>query len=230
MFKGLKSAPVAASSIALITIIGISGTSLASESSIRDSIETPVVSVAPAAQPTSSLPSSVSVPASSGAPAGMMPGAAILDASGPDTDGQILPGKPGSLAALVEATSTPATLDSETRCLATAVFYEAKSESLTGQLAVARVVINRAKSGRFASSLCGVVTQRGQFSFVHRGALPTVSPVSRDWREAVAIAQIAQADRWQSQAEGALFFHARYVQPGWKLRRVAQIENHIFYR
>lgn len=135
-----------------------------------------------------------------------------------------------SLAALVDAQDDVAVMDKEMRCLAGAVYFESKGESFEGQLAVARVVINRSKSGRFADSLCGVVHQRGQFSFVRGGDMPSIPEASRDWREAVAIAQIALADGWDSRAEGALYFHARRVAPGWGRPRLASIDNHIFYR
>lgn len=135
-----------------------------------------------------------------------------------------------SLTDLVQSHSLPETLDAETRCLASAVFYEARGETLKGQLAVARVIINRRDSGRFATSLCGVVTQRGQFSFVRGGVIPTPSVSSNDWREAVAIAQIALNDTWESQVEGALFFHARHVSPRWNKTRLASVDNHVFYR
>jgi spore germination cell wall hydrolase CwlJ-like protein len=116
------------------------------------------------------------------------------------------------------------------KCLAGAVYFESKGESLEGQLAVARVIINRAKSGRFADSLCGVVYQPSQFSFVRGHGMPPIREESRSWREAVAIAQIAADDSWDSLAEGALFFHARRVAPGWGKARLASIDNHIFYR
>ncbi|MBL8649917.1 MAG: cell wall hydrolase [Sphingopyxis sp.] len=135
-----------------------------------------------------------------------------------------------SLAALVAATPAPATLDPELRCLAGAVYFEARGESLTGQLAVAHVVINRAESGRFPTSLCGVVHQPSQFSFVRGGKMPAIRESSTLWSNAVAIAQIARNDSWKNQAPGALFFHARSVSPGWRKTRVAQIDNHIFYR
>lgn len=135
-----------------------------------------------------------------------------------------------SLAALVDAHGEPEDLDDDMKCLAGAVYFEAKGESLEGQLAVARVVINRAKSGRFASSLCGVVYQPGQFSFVRGRGMPAIPMASRDWHEAVAIAQIAMKDGWSSKAEGALFFHARRVSPGWGKPKLAAIDNHIFYR
>jgi spore germination cell wall hydrolase CwlJ-like protein len=136
-----------------------------------------------------------------------------------------------SLAALVDShDDNVGNLDSEMQCLASAIFYEARSESLAGKLAVARVVINRSESGRFPSSLCGVVTQPGQFSFVRGGRIPSVSSDGTSWHSSVAIARVAMADSWKSQAEGALYFHARRVSPGWSRQRLAQIDNHIFYR
>lgn len=135
-----------------------------------------------------------------------------------------------SLAALVDAHGAPESLDGDMQCLAGAVYFESKGESLEGQLAVARVIINRAKSGRFADSLCGVVYQPSQFSFVRGRAMPPVRAQSDSWREAVAIAQIAMNDGWDSRAEGALFFHARRVSPGWGKAKLAMIDNHIFYR
>ncbi len=118
----------------------------------------------------------------------------------------------------------------ELRCLAGAVYYEAKGEPLAGQLAVAEVIINRAHSGRYPRSLCGVVTQAGQFSFVRGGAVPAVNPALAQWRTAVAVAQVALGDAWESPASNAMFFHARYVAPGWDKARVASIGNHVFYR
>ncbi len=119
----------------------------------------------------------------------------------------------------------------ELECLATGIYYESKSEPLAGQLAVGQVIANRADShGRFPSSYCGVLFQRGQFSFVHGHRLPTAPRASRQWQTAVAIAKIVDRDLKESSAAGALFFHARYVSPGWRLKRVASIGNHVFYR
>lgn len=135
-----------------------------------------------------------------------------------------------SLAALVSATDVTGPLDTETQCLATAIFYESRSESLEGQLAVARVIINRAHSPRFADSLCAVIKQPYQFSFVRNGRLPAPKTRRPAWKTAVAIARIAQQNGWESQAEGALFFHAKYVSPSWRRTRMAVIDKHIFYR
>jgi spore germination cell wall hydrolase CwlJ-like protein len=137
---------------------------------------------------------------------------------------------PRTLSALVAAEPAAEALTDEQECLAGAVFFEARSESFEGQLAVADVILNRADSGRFPTSVCGVVRQPGQFSFVRGGRMPAINRDSRDWREAVAIARIAENDRWDSAAPDALFFHATHVSPRWKLRRVATVGNHIFYR
>lgn len=135
-----------------------------------------------------------------------------------------------SLRDLVSLQTTDGQLDREMQCLAGAVYFESKGESLKGQLAVARVVIARAQSSRFPDSYCGVVYQRKQFSFVRGGKMPRIRTNTKAWANAKAIAQIADGDAWKSPAEGALFFHASHVNPGWRLTRMAQIDNHIFYR
>lgn len=135
-----------------------------------------------------------------------------------------------SLAELVAGQNTAGELSRNLECLAGAIYFEAKSESLEGQLAVGRVVVNRARSGRFPASYCGVVFQRSQFSFVRGNGMPAINRASRDWKEAVAIAQIAHDGSWSSVAEGALFFHATRVSPNWRLTRIARVDNHVFYR
>ena len=135
-----------------------------------------------------------------------------------------------TLAELVKSHGAANELGAEARCLAGAVYFESKGESLAGQLAVARVVLARSKSGRFPSSICGVVYQPSQFSFVRGGKMPRIDTGSSNWKNAVAISEIALDGSWKSSVEGALFFHARYVSPGWRLKRMGTIDNHIFYR
>lgn len=132
-----------------------------------------------------------------------------------------------SLQALVAETPVSEEISPELKCLASAIYYEARSESLMGQLAVGRVIVNRARSGHFPGSYCGVVYQPSQFSFIH-GARGNVN--SRQWHNAVALAQIAHDGSWQCEAEGALYFHAARVSPNWGRQKVARIDNHIFYR
>jgi spore germination cell wall hydrolase CwlJ-like protein len=136
-----------------------------------------------------------------------------------------------SLAELVALHASADTEDSEHECLANAIYFESKGEPLSGQLSVAEVVLNRATSGKFPKSICGVVKQPRQFSFVRGGRLPAVPRASAAWKKAVAVARIAQQDLADSPASRALFFHATRVRPGWRgLTRVATVGNHIFYR
>jgi spore germination cell wall hydrolase CwlJ-like protein len=158
-----------------------------------------------------------------------------LDVQSPDSDSdstQAEAVKPsGDLSSLVAQlrSSQPGTRELE--CLATGIYFESKSEPLAGQLAVGEVIANRANSnGRFPSSYCGVLFQRSQFSFIRGHGLPSVPRSSRQWQTAVAIASIVDQDLKNSDAPKALFFHARSVSPGWKLKRVASIGNHVFYR
>ena len=137
----------------------------------------------------------------------------------------------GDLATMVAELRAPEAGTRELECLATGVYFESKSEPLAGQLAVAKVIANRTESGgRFPSTYCGVLFQRGQFSFVHGHSLPSVAHGNRQWQTAVAIAKIVDQGLKESAAGDALYFHARYVAPAWHMKRVASIGNHIFYR
>jgi spore germination cell wall hydrolase CwlJ-like protein len=119
----------------------------------------------------------------------------------------------------------------ELECLATGIYFEAKSEPLAGQLAVGQVIANRTQSGgRFPGTYCGVLFQRGQFSFIHGRSLPSVPRSKMQWQTAVAIAKIVDQGLKQSAVGDALFFHARYVSPGWRMKRIASIGNHVFFR
>lgn len=152
------------------------------------------------------------------------------------TDTDVVASAPDKFDSLADAVAAQdaavdqAVVDGDLRCLASAIYFEAKGEPMAGQLAVAQVIINRARSGRFASDLCGVVTQRGQFSFVHAGAIPTIDPSRPSYRTALAVAKVALTQAWSGGAEGALFFHARRVAPAGRFVRVAAIGNHVFYR
>jgi spore germination cell wall hydrolase CwlJ-like protein len=158
------------------------------------------------------------------------PPAAAVPASAPaPVEEAVSPVRRG-LAELVAEFAGSATADAQHECLAGAVYFESKGEPLRGQLSVAEVILNRARSGRFPTSVCGVIKQRGQFSFVRGGRIPAVPRGSLAWKRAVAIAHIAREQLADGGAPKALFFHARYVSPRWKLTRVAAVGNHIFYR
>lgn len=138
----------------------------------------------------------------------------------------------GSLRELVAEMSAGAKLSRDMRCLAEAIYFESRGEPLAGQLAVGRVIINRADSGLFPSDYCSVVMQPGQFSFVRHGRIPAVNESSPAWDRAKAIARIAHQELWDSEAGDALYFHAKYVRPRWASRKTARatIDSHVFYR
>lgn len=137
-----------------------------------------------------------------------------------------------SLRELVSSMDKDAELTEQLRCLAGAVYFEARGEPLDGQLAVAEVVINRAQDSRWPASYCGVVYQRAQFSFVRGGKMPAINTSKATWHRAKAVAKIAHENLWQSEANEAVYFHANYVRPSWsrKKTRVTQIDTHVFYR
>ena len=115
----------------------------------------------------------------------------------------------------------------ELECLTKVILYEAGAESRAGQVAVAQVVLNRMRSGRFPSSICGVVYQRGQFSAI-RSFNP---PRNARWNRAMALARDV-LDGHEAVVGEALYFHATRVRPAFvrSRTRVATIGNHVFYR
>lgn len=115
---------------------------------------------------------------------------------------------------------------SEVECVAKVVVHEAGNQPHKGQQAVAQVIRARMKSGRFASSACGVVKQRGQFFNVDAYDPPRNNG---RWNTAVDIAKRTLAGKGEDVAPGALFFHSAGASFP-KRTRVAQIADHTFYR
>lgn len=125
----------------------------------------------------------------------------------------------------------------EENCLARAVYFEARSESELGQLAVAKVILNRVKDPEYPKSICGVVYQGSgsrnscQFSFACDG-LPDDVRQPGAWAHAKKIAQMAIAGDSKVAAIGsATNYHADYVRPKWakNMKRLIKIGRHIFY-
>jgi spore germination cell wall hydrolase CwlJ-like protein len=217
MSRILNVASVAAVGMTAATMLLLAEPGLASDLAADANLPAIILpgAVAPAVDEKADLPTEAEAP--------------VEDSTRTEDESAPAPVTADSLAELVAATPRPATIDPELRCLAGAVYFESRGESLPGQLAVAHVVLNRAQSGRYPKSLCGVVHQKSQFSFVRGGRMPAIRHGAQ-WNNAVAIAQIARDGSWKNHAPGALFFHARYVSPGWRKTRIAQIDNHIFYR
>src|SRR4051812_25229117 len=152
MYRFLRAAGFAAASFVAVFGAGYAGPSLAlelTETPLTTALAAPSPDGAPAASPIGAPP-----------PAASAPPAPVEEIDAPVRL---------SLAELVAAHSSTQTADPQHECLAGAVYFEAKGEPLQGQLSVAEVILNRARSGRFPGSICGVVMQRGQFSFVRGG-------------------------------------------------------------
>jgi spore germination cell wall hydrolase CwlJ-like protein len=210
---------------ALLVIAAASASSVA-PAQVGPSSE-PLIPVTQASLPTVVVPEKIEYPA---LPDSMDPVESETTDKIPQTEAA--PVKPtGDLSSLVAQMRGSDAGSRELECLAAGVYFESKSEPLAGQLAVGQVIANRANShGRFPSSYCGVLFQRGQFSFIRGGHWPAVNRSGRQWQNAVAIAKIVDQDLKDSEAENALFFHAKRVSPGWRLKRVTSIGNHVFYR
>jgi spore germination cell wall hydrolase CwlJ-like protein len=126
----------------------------------------------------------------------------------------------------------------EERCLAEAIYFEARGESEEGQAAVAQVVLNRVSSGLYPTSVCSVVFQNRQrrnacqFSFACNGhALRITEP--EPWAVAQRIAHdVTDGKTYNAEVGGATHYHANYVRPRWakRLQKMDVIGNHIFYK
>lgn len=127
-------------------------------------------------------------------------------------------------------------MTAELICLAMAVYFEARSEPILGQAAVAQVVLNRVESDKYPSTICGVVTQGGtrryrcQFSYYCDGK----SEEPKDqvaWRRAKVIARLTYEGALHPDIHDATHYHAVYVKPYWKnsLQLTATIGHHRFY-
>ena len=127
-------------------------------------------------------------------------------------------------------------------CLARAIYFEARSESMIGQLAVATVILNRVKASNSSSSVCGVVYKGAnhlnacQFSFACDGK-PDAPDDNDAWNTALNITTLALTndeevpDQQMQIVANATHYHADYVDPTWSksLHRVTKIGRHIFY-
>lgn len=115
-----------------------------------------------------------------------------------------------------------------TYCLAKNIYFEARGESTKGKLAVAKVTINRTKSGKFPATICAVVYQPYQFSWTLKPR-PEVK-YDKQWQESIRLAKYAITTNIPELRHfDALYFHNNHVHPHWKRKQVAKIGNHIFY-
>ena len=211
---------------ALLVLAALSASSVA-PAQVGQSAE-PLIATTSAAVPSAATPVPLDAPP---APEAVPAEQAATLPEEAEAEAEAEPIKPtGNLASLVAQLRSSDPGSRELECLAVGIYYESKGEPLIGQLAVGEVIANRAASPKFPSSYCGVLFQRSQFSFIRGKKLPSVPRSSKHWKTAVAVAKIVDQDLKDSAADKALFFHAKRVSPRWKLKRVASIGNHIFYR
>lgn len=126
--------------------------------------------------------------------------------------------------------------DAEWECLTQALYFEARGESLQGQIAVAEVILNRRDSGQYPDSVCGVVQQgtgekhRCQFSYFCDGL--SDEPRDRDsWNSLGRVARAMLDGAPRELTQGALFYHTKAVDPHWNdaFTQTASIGAHLFY-
>jgi len=125
----------------------------------------------------------------------------------------------------------------EENCLARAIYFEARSESELGQVAVAKVILNRVKDPEYPKTICGVVYQGSgrrnscQFSFACDG-LPDDVKSAASWSQAKRLAKkVIAGDAKVAALTTATNYHADYVKPKWakSMKRLVKIGRHIFY-
>lgn len=123
------------------------------------------------------------------------------------------------------------------RCLAEALYFEARGENVKGQFAVAEVILNRVKSQRFPSSVCGVVHQgtgkkyQCQFTYTCDGYAEVIAE-PRAFARVGKVARYVLDGKVPALTDGATHYHTTAVSPRWSkvYTRTAQIGVHMFYR
>lgn len=124
---------------------------------------------------------------------------------------------------------------SELQCLAENIYFESASQSLAGKFAVGYVVLNRVAKPNYPKTVCGVVNQRVgstcMFSWTCNESRQIRSQAAWKQSEQVAIKLLSRKRKdLLDITDGATHFHATSINPGWKLKRVAKIDDHLFYK
>jgi len=123
-------------------------------------------------------------------------------------------------------------------CLTRNIYWEAATEPFEGKVAVAQVTMNRVAHGKFGDGVCGVIYQKNvfyekvicQFSWVCETTHKTRPVYPPLWAESELVAKKVLLENFRLPGlKSALFYHAEYVSPGWKLPRIDKIGRHIFY-
>ena len=132
---------------------------------------------------------------------------------------------------------TMAERDKHLQCLAKNIYFEAAREPFEGKVAVAQVTINRSNSGKFPEDICDVVFQKSKFTdkvvcqftwYCERG--PKILNKDAHYEESLEVAKKVLLENFRLPSlTHAMYYHADYVNPNWKLPRITKIGRHIFY-
>jgi spore germination cell wall hydrolase CwlJ-like protein len=124
-------------------------------------------------------------------------------------------------------------------CLTKNIYWEAAGEPFEGKVAVAQVTLNRVDDGRFGKGVCGVVYQKNiiyekvicQFSWVCEGTHKIKPVYASMYKESEEVAKKVLLENFRLPSlSNAMYYHATYVQPGWRKQKITQIGQHIFYK
>ena len=166
------------------------------------------------------------------------PFASLLQEEDPNAGRFVPPMAPGDHAWMKEPLPAHVFTSAEQKCLATAIYFEARGESLRGQAAVAQVVLNRVRNPTYPGTVCGVVYQnsnwrnRCQFSFACDGIPDRVlSPAAYKTAEEIAMA-VTAGKIFIEEVGSSTHYYAQYVSPRWarSMEKMKKIGLHIFYR
>lgn len=141
------------------------------------------------------------------------------------------------LVLLAACSAEPDPLDPQTQaqaCLAEAMYFEARGTGEIGRRAVGEVILNRAADDRFPNTVCGVIDQRynGSCQFSYRCGMELVYREPNELDKAMVTALTLLTDRGDDITNGALFFHATFMEPGWfgTLGPRGKFGGNLFYR
>jgi spore germination cell wall hydrolase CwlJ-like protein len=135
--------------------------------------------------------------------------------------------------------ATVSDIDRQVECMTRNIYYEASHEPPEGKIAVAQVVMNRAASDKFPNDVCQVISQKTvfhsavvcQFTWLCDGSVQRRTIHPDQWEESRIAAKKVLLEGFRLPSlENALFYHADYVNPRWRLDEVARIGRHIFYQ
>jgi hypothetical protein len=134
---------------------------------------------------------------------------------------------------------TTAMRERQLACLSKNIYYEAGSEPFEGKVAVAQVTLNRVNSGQFPNDICKTIYQKNvfyekvvcQFSWACDRDSGSRPPNNANFRESQEVAKKVLLEEFRLPSlKDAMYYHADYINPGWKREKITKIGHHIFYK